>query len=128
MSSPTVIYKNSVRVPYKNDYIRTMFFKVEQERPGNNIFIRFFNWILRRKTKNPHVYRVSIKEEICYPTNFGWSVGWSDTIVLGENIVGEEALYEYVRTLSISKEELKPIVNSFLDYITGTLLVNDTAK
>lgn len=127
MSSPTVIYKNSVRVPYKNDYIRTMFFKVEQERPGNNIFIRFFNWILRRKTKNPRVYRVSIKEEICYPTNFGWSVGWSDTIVQGGNIVGEDALYEYVRTLSIPKEELKPIVNSFLDYITGTLS-NDTAS
>lgn len=127
MSSPTVIYKNSVRVPYKNDYIRTMFFKVEQERSGNNIFIRFFNWILRRKTKNPRVYRVSIKEEICYPTNFGWSVGWSDTIVQGENIVGEDALYEYVRTLSIPKEELKPIVNSFLDYITGTLS-NDTAS
>lgn len=127
MSSPIVIYKNSVRVPYKNDYIRTMFFKVEKERTGNNIFIRFFNWIFKRKTKNPHVYRVSVKEEICYPTNFGWSVGWSDTIVQGENIVGEEALFEYVRTLSIPKEELKPIVNSFLDYITGTLS-NDTAK
>lgn len=126
MSSPVIIYKNSVRVPYKIDYIRTMFFKVEQERTGN-IFIRFFNWIFKRKTKNPYIYRVSIKEEICYPTNFGWSVGWSDTIVLGENIVGEEALYEYVRTLSISKEELKPIVNSFLDYITGTLS-NDTAN
>lgn len=127
MSSPVIIYKNSVRVPYKNDYIRTMFFKVEQERPGNNIFIRFFNWIFKRKTKNPHVYSVSIKEEICYPTNFGWSVGWSDTIVRGENIIGEDALYEYVRTLSIPKEELKPIVNSFLDYITG-ISPNDTTK
>ena len=127
MSSPIVIYKNSVRVPYKDNYIRTMFFKVERERPGNNIFIRFFNWIFKRKTKNPHVYRVSIKEEICYPTNFGWSVGLSDTIIQGENIVGEEALFEYVRTLSVPKEELKPIVNSFLDYITGTLL-NDAAK
>ena len=128
MSSPVIIYKNSVRVPYKNNYIRTMFFKVEQKRLGNgNIFTRFFNWILKRKTKNPHIYRVSIKEEICYPTNYGWSVGWSDTIVQGENIVGEEALFEYVRTLSIPNEELKPIVNSFLDYITGALL-NDTAK
>ena len=126
MSSPVIIYKNSVRVPYKSGYIRTMFFKVEQKRSGN-IFIRFLNWILRRKTKNPYVYSVSIKEEICYPTNYGWSVGWSDTIVKGENIVGEEALYEYVRTLSIPTEELKPIVNSFLDYITGALL-NDTAN
>ena len=121
MSSPVIIYKNSVWVPYKNDYIRTMFFKVEQEKSGN-IFTRFFNWILKRKTKNPYVYRVSIKEEICYPTNYGWSVGWSDTIVQGENIVGEDALFEYVRSISIPKEELKPIVNSFLDYVAGTLL------
>ena len=121
MSSPIVIYKNSVRVPYKNDYIRTMFFKVVQEKSGN-IFTRFFNWILKRKTKNPYVYSVSIKEEICYPTNYGWSVGWSDTIVQGENIVGEDALFEYVRSISIPKEELKPIVNSFLDYVAGTLL------
>ena len=121
MSSPVIIYKNSVRVPYKNDYIRTMFFKVEQEKPGN-IFTRFFNWILRRNTKNPYVYCVSIKEEICYPTNYGWSVGWSDIIVQGENIVGEDALFEYVRSISIPKEELKPIVNSFLDYVAGTLL------
>ncbi len=128
MSSQEIIYKNSVRVPYKNDYIRTMFFKVERERSGN-IFIRFFNWVLRRKPKNPYIYSVSIKEEICYPTNFGWSVGWSDTIVRGEKIVGEDALYEYVRTLSIPAKELKPTVDSFLDYITGTLLsVNDTAK
>lgn len=121
MSSPVIIYKNSVRVPYKNDYIRTMFFKVEREKSGN-IFTKFFNWILKRKTKNPYVYRVSIKEEICYPTNFGWSVGWSDTIVQGESIVGEDALFEYVRSISIPKEELKPIVNSFLDYVAGTLL------